>query len=195
MRALPLIMAICALALMAAPAMAEDVTIPINKDYKSGDMIVHITKVTITDKYEGNTYSADPDNTIWPKVWFSYENKGTTPVNGNLYVGFADDKGIMYWDAKNNRSMVDITMYPIQPGQTSDERFLEVAAPKGTKITQLIIFGPYQKTDMVIDLTGGSTATATTAATGQDGAPSICPSLLLLPLLVLGMAAALRIKR
>lgn len=193
MRALPLIMSICALALIMAPATAADVIIPINKDYKSGDMVIHITKVTITDRYWGNTYSADPDNTIWPKVWFKYENQGTVPMNGNLYVAFADEKGNKYWDARNNKSIVDITMNPIEPGKTSDERFLEAAALKGTKITQLIIYNDAQQPGLVIDLSYNGLA-STTVSPGPSGGSSFCPSLLL-PLLLLGMAAALRMKR
>ncbi len=87
MRALPLLIAVIVLALMAAPALATDLTIPINKDVTRGDMVVHITKMQVTDKYMGNTYSADPDNSIWPKLWFIYENKGSVPLNGNLYRG------------------------------------------------------------------------------------------------------------
>jgi hypothetical protein len=194
MRALPLIISICALALMMAPALAADVTVPINKDYKSGDMVVHVTKVTITDKYWGNTYSADPDNTIWPKVWFKYENKGTVPVNGNLYVAFADDKGNKYWDSRFNKPITDITMDPIEPGKTSDERFVEAAAPRGTNITQVIFYNDARQEAMVIDIPGGSPASATAAPPNPSGGSSLCPSLLL-PLLLLGAAAALKMKR
>jgi hypothetical protein len=194
MRALPLIVAICALALIMAPALAADVTIPINKDYKAGDMVVHVTKVTITDKYWGNTYSADPDNTIWPKVWFKYENTGTVPMNGNLYVAFADDKGNKYWDTRNNRTIADITMDPIAPGKTSDERFIEAAAPRGTKITQVILYDQAQRVAMVIDLPGGSSASAPVATHAPGEGSSICPSLLL-PLLLLGVAAVLGMRR
>jgi hypothetical protein len=194
MRALPLIISICALALIMAPALAADVTIPINKDFNNGDMVVRVTKVMITDKYWGNTYSADPDNTIWPKVWFKYENKGTVSTNGNLYVAFADDKGNKYWDTRNNRPIADITMNPIEPGKTSDERFVEAAAPRGTRITQVILYDYAQHEAMVIDISGGSPSSATVATTTPGQGSSACPSLLL-PLLLLGAAAALRMKR
>jgi hypothetical protein len=187
-------MSICALTLIMAPAVAADVTIPINKDFNNGDMVVHVTKVTITDKYQGNTYSADPENTIWPKVWFKYENKGTVPVNGNLYVAFADDKGNKYWDSRNNRPIIDITMNPIEPGKISDERFVEAAAPRGTKITKVILYNDAQREAMVIDITGGSPASATVATPQPSGSSSVCPSLLL-PLLLLGAAAVIRMKR
>ena len=194
MRALPFITTICAVVLMMAPAMAADVTIPVNKDFNNGDMVVHVTKVTITDKYWGNTYSADPDNTIWPKVWFKYENKGTVPMNGNLYVAFADDKGNKYQDTRFNRSISDTTMDPIEPGKTSDERFVEAAAPRGTKITQVILYNDARQEAMVIDITGGSPASATAATPTPGEGSALCPSLLL-PLLLLGAAAALKMKR
>ncbi|HTX43961.1 MAG TPA: hypothetical protein VMC61_04470 [Methanocella sp.] len=194
MRALPLIVSMCALALLVAPALAADVTIPVNKDFTSGDMVIHVTKVMITDKYWGNTYSADPDNTIWPKVWFVYENKGTVPVNGNLYVSFVDDKGNKYWDARSNRPIADITMNPIEPGKTSDERFIEAAAPRGTKITKVILSHDGFRDDMVIDIPGGSSTSATETVPTTGGGSSICPSILL-PLLLLGAVAMLRKKR
>ncbi len=191
MRTLPLLITICALALLAAPAMAADVTIPVNKDFASDDMVVHVTRVTITDKYWGNTYSADPENSIWPKVWFKYENKGKVPAHGNLYVAFVDDKGNKYWDSRYNSPITDITKDPIEPGKTSDkERFVEAAAPRGTKITQVILYGRDRKEAMAIDLPGGSTASVTTGTPATSKGPSICPSLLL-PLLLTGAVAVL----
>ncbi len=194
MRALPLTLSICALALLVAPALAADVTIPVNKDFKSGAMVVHVTKVTITDRYWGNTYSADPDNTIWPKVWLIYENKGTEPINGNIYVAFADDKGNKYWDSTRNAPISDITMSPIAPGKTSDERFIEAAAPKGTKITQAILYDQAMQQAMVIDLQSGNTVSATTSTTSPPGSSSLCISIIL-PLLLVGAVIKLKNKR
>jgi hypothetical protein len=194
MRAFTLIIAAMALAALIMPAMAADVTIPINKDYKYGDMVVHITKAEITDRYKGNTYSADPENSIWPKVWFKYENKGTVAVNGNLYVAFMDDKGNVYWDSRNNKPIFDATMDTVAPGSTSEERFVEAAAPKGTKITKVILYNYEGKQDAVIDISTGSTSTAATAGPTTNGG-SICGLSLLLPLIIIGTAAALKIKR
>jgi hypothetical protein len=194
MRALPLFIVIMALAPFMVPATAADVTIPINKDYKYGDMVVHITKAEITDRYKGNTYSADPENSIWPKVWFKYENKGTVAVNGNLYVAFMDDKGNIYWDTRKNKPIFDATMDTIAPGSTSEERFVEAAAPKGTKITKVILYNYLGQQDAVIDISTGSTSTATAAGPATNGG-SICGLSLLLPLVILGTAAALKTKR
>jgi hypothetical protein len=174
--------------------MAADVTIPINKDYKYGDMVVHITKAEITDRYKGNTYSADPENSIWPKVWFKYENKGTVALNGNLYVAFMDDKGNVYWDSRKNKPIFDATMDTVAPGSTSEERFVEAAAPKGTKITKVILYNYEGKQDAVIDISTGSTSTAATARPTTNGG-SVCGLSLLLPLIIIGTAAALKIKR
>ncbi len=193
MRVLPLIISLCAIAFIAAPALAADVTIPVNKDFKSGDMVVHVTKVTITDRYWGNTYSADPDNTIWPKVWVIYENKGTVPINGNIYVAFADDKGNKYWDSTRNAPISDITMSPIAPGKTSDERFIEAAAPKGTKITQAILYDQAMQRAMVIDLPSGNTISATTSTTTPPGSSSLCISIIV-PLLLVGAVTILNNK-
>ncbi len=196
MRAVIVISLALALAMLITPALAADVTIPLNRDYKYGDMVVHITKAEITDKYRGNTYSADPDNSIWPKVWFYYENKGTTPVDGNLYVAFMDDKGNLYQDSRKNKPIFDSTMGPIDPGTRSDERFLEAAAPKGTKITKIILYNYLGQEDNVIDISSGSTATApsSTSTPGPSG-KGPCAIALALPVLAAGIFMVSRMKR
>ncbi len=198
MRAVPLFVAAITLARLMAPATAADVTIPINKDYRYGDMVVHIIKAEITDKYKGNTYSADPENSIWPKVWFTYENKGTAPANGNLYVAFIDDKGNIYQEARKNKTLFDSTMNPIAPGSTSDERFLETAAPKGTRITKIILYDYEGRQDQIIDIsTSGITATASPSTAGGQSTTGTgpCAIFLILPLVAAGLFVASRTRR
>lgn len=185
MRAFTLFVVAIALALLVAPATAADVTIPVDKDYRYGDMVVHIIKAEITDKYKGNTYSADPDNSIWPKLWFTYENKGTAAANGNLYVAFMDDKGNIYQEARKNKTLFDSTMNPIAPGSTSDERFLETAAPKGTNITKIILYDYEGRQDQIIDISRpGTIVTTSPSSTGGQSTTgtSPCAIFLILPL-------------
>jgi hypothetical protein len=183
MRAFPLIITVMALALFMAPALAADVTIPINKDYKDGSgMVVHLLQVSITDRGMGNVYSPDPENTVWPKLVFSYENKGAAPMNGNLEVAFFDDKGNQY-PAKGR--ITDITMSPIQPGNTSDVRFVEAAVvPKDTKITSFKIYTGTAAT--TYDLPYGSAVTVTPTATPGQGNKG-CAIAVILPLLAAGI--------
>lgn len=98
-----------------------------------------------------------------------------------------------YSDARNKRPIIDITMDPIGPGKTSDERFVEAAAPRGTKITQVILYNDAQQEAMVVDLPYDNPASMTVSPE-PDGGSSLCPSLLL-PLLLLGAAAAHKMKR
>jgi len=197
MRAFSLFVAAMALALLVAPATAEDVTVPIGQDYRYGDMVVHIIKAEITGQYRGNTYSADPENSVWPKVWFTYENKGTAAANGNLYVGFMDDKGNVYQDSRKNKPLFDSTMNPIAPGSTSDERFVEAAAPKGTNIVKVILYDYEGREDRVIDIgTGEATAAASPSTAGGRGTAGtgICAIALILPAAATGIFVAGRKK-
>lgn len=195
MRALPIFVALVAIALLAAPALATDMTIPIGKDYTSvyqnGEMVVHVIQVSITDKYMGNTYSADPDNTIWPKVVFQYENTGTSPLTGNFYIAFTDANGNLYLD-KNKKPYTDITMNEIQPGQKSDVRFLEAAVPKDVKVTQVVIYDEGLKERMRIDIPYGQAVTPTST---PGSSPSICALPAVLPFLVIGALFLGRTKR
>ncbi|BAI61528.1 hypothetical protein MCP_1456 [Methanocella paludicola SANAE] len=198
MRAFTLFVVAIALALLVAPATAADVTIPINKDYRYGDMVVHIIKAEITDKYKGNTYSADPDNSIWPKLWFTYENKGTAAANGNLYVAFMDDKGNIYQEGRKNKTLFDSTMNPIAPGSTSEMRFVEAAAPKGTNIVKVILYDYEGRQDQVIDIsTAGVTATNSPSSTGGQSTTGTgpCAIALALPLVAAGIFVASRARR
>ena len=184
MRALPLAIAI---ALMLIPAMAGGTTIQINRDFRDGDMIIHVLQVNITDYPMGNVYSPDPSNTVWPKLVFTYENKGTTPVNGNLDVTFFDDKGNQY---PSSGRITDITMDPIQPGKTSDIRFVEAAViPRDTKIAgfKVYINGKTETVDIKY-------ATATPTPVQGQGGTSMCCISMLLPLMAIGayMASKLR---
>jgi hypothetical protein len=157
-------MAVMALVLFIVPACATDVSIPINKDYKYGDMVIHLISVNITDYPMGNVYSPDPDNTTWPRLVFQYENTGTEAINGNLQVAFFDDQGNQY---PANKKIVDITMDQVQPGKKSDVRFVEAAViPRNTKITSFKVYEDFKTTSYNIsyDSPGIGTQPATTSA-------------------------------
>lgn len=190
MRVLPVIITLTALALFITPALAADVTIPINKDYTSSNgMVVHFDKVVISDNYHGNTYSSDPANTTWYDLYFTYENKGDTAQNGNLEVSFYDNKGNKYPEGTN---ITDITMNMIQPGATSDQRFVEAAViPKNTNIVGFQVFDNFQST--MFSINGGQTS-ASTASTNPSTGNTFCLSALL-PLLIVGAVALGKIKR
>lgn len=197
MRAYIVIITAMALVLCVAPALAADVTIPINKDVREGDMVVHILQVSITDQTMGNVYSPDPSNTVWPKLVFTYENKGKVPLNGNFEVAFYDDSGNQYPDKKH---ITDITMDPIQPGATSGARFVEAAVvPKNTKVTSFKVFVGGQATTFEIPYESASTTAPTSTggqSTGQSTAgKGLCAMALVLPVLAVGIFLAGRIRR
>lgn len=194
MRASILIITALTLAFLITPALA-DTTIPINKDIKDGDMVIHILQVSITDRTMGNVYSPDHANTVWPKLVFTYENKGTVPLNGNLEAAFYDQNGTQYPDKKH---ITDITMGPVQPGTTSEVRFVEAAVvPKDTKVTSFRIFIGGQPTS--INIPYGSAVTSTPSPTSTGGqstaSKSPCAIALVLPLLAAGMFMASRSRR
>jgi hypothetical protein len=194
MRPSLLIITLLVLALMITPALAADMTIPINKDFREGDMVVHLLQVSITDSSTGNVYSPDPANTVWPKLVFTYENMGNVPINGNLEIAFFDENGKQYPEGKR---ITDITMSPIGPGNASEVRFLEAAVvPKGTKITHFKIYWEGKATTFTIPYPDTATATAIPAATaGQSTSSGPCAIAVMLPILAIGVFLGGKIKR
>lgn len=194
MRSFMCIMVAIALVSLTGTALAADTTIPINKDFKEGDMVVHLLQVSITDRSTGNVYSPDPANTVWPKLVFTYENIGSVPLNGNLEIAFIDAQGNQY---PANKRLTDITMKQIAPGNTSEARFIEAAViPKDTRITQFKIYYEGKATTFDIPYGGTAVATATTSpaaspGTATDGGP--CAIAIILPALAILVAA--RTKR
>jgi len=181
-----------ALVLFMAPAFATDVTIPINKDYKYGDMVIHLISVNITDYPMGNVYSPDPDNTTWPKLVFQYENTGTVAINGNLQIAFFDAQGNQY---PSDKKIVDITMDPVQPGQKSDVRFVEAAViPRATKITSFKVYEDFKTTVYNINYDQAITPVPTSSSTTAGTSPACCLAFLI-PLLIVGVIVAGKLKR
>ncbi len=194
MRFAPLILAALALALVIVPTLAADVTVPINQDHTESDgMVIHILRADITDRGMGNVYSPDPDHTIWPKLVYTFENKGTTANYGDLEMAFFDDKGNQY-PAKSH--ITDITMNKIEPGKTSDVRFVEAAViPKDTKIAYFKVYEGGRASTYDIPYDKATTATAGATSTTGPTATPICGILLVLPLIAIGVVMARRLKR
>lgn len=177
-------------AVFAVPAMASDVTIPINKDYQSGNMTVHLILVNITDYTMGNEFTPyGKDNTIWPKLVYTYENKGSVPENGYLFIIFHDDRGDTY-------ESHDVTMDMVQPGKTTTPRFKEVPVEKGRKITQVEIVEGFRHSYYPLQY---PTATPSIPLIpGVSNFPSTqtcCCAPLLLPLLAIGALFVSKRKR
>ncbi|MGE5556963.1 MAG: hypothetical protein ACM3QV_00365 [Caulobacteraceae bacterium] len=175
------IIVLLAILYFTTPAIAEDLTIPIDEEYLRADnMKVHFSKVTITDRLEGQAFTSDPEHSKFPKLYFTYENLGNVANNGHLSMAFVDDKGNVY-------RVNDVTMDPIQPGKTSDRvRFLEVAVPKNVTITKFVIYEGSLVTEYPIKYKG-----ETTPIPGNNnpaGSKAICCLSSLLPLLVVGTA-------
>ncbi len=142
-------------ALMIVPATAADVTIPINQDYKSDNgnssMIVHLIAVNITTYTMGNEFTQyGSDNTIWPKLLFTYKNVGSSASYGHLQIKFQDDQG-------NTYSRTDDKMIMLQPGETSEMRFLEVPVQKDRKIKGFEIVEGFTVTYYPVEYQAAST--------------------------------------
>lgn len=175
-------------AVIIAPAMAADVTIPINQDYKSDNgnnsFIIHLIAVNITTYTMGNEFTIyGSDNTIWPKLLFSYKNVGSSSSYGHLQIKFHDDQG-------NTYSSTDDKMLLLQPGQTSEMRFLEVPVQKDRKITGFEIIEGFNSAYYPIEYNTAATTVPVPGipiignlpiTNGYDSAP------LLLLLLVIGI--------
>ena len=191
MRASKLFITMLALVFLITPALAEDVTVPINKDYQFSDgIVVHFTNLVISDNYHGNTFSPDPANTKWYDLYYTFENKGSKAQTGHLEVSFYDAQGNKYPSGKN---LTDISMDLMQPGTSSDkQRFLEAAViPKDTKIAGFQVFDGFKSTRF--DIAGGPTpTTTTTTAASATSKPSLCLPALLLPLLIIGVVITSR---
>jgi hypothetical protein len=179
-------------ALFIVPAMAADVTIPMNKDYKAdNNMVVHLIAVNITDYTMGNEFTPyGKDNTIWPKLMFTYTNTGSTADTGHLLVLFHDDQGNVY-----NRT--DVTMNLIQPGQTSEMRFLEVPVQKDRKVTEVEIVEGFRSTSYAIQYPAQSSTTPVIPGISNlpDVTKGCCLAPLLLPLLAIGAVFVSKYRR
>ncbi len=183
-------------ALIIAPAIAADVTIPINQDYKSDNgnssMIIHLISVNITTYTMGNEFTKyGADNTIWPKLLFSYKNVGSSSNYGHLEIRFVDDLG-------NKYSSTDDKMIMLKPGETSEMRFLEVPVQKDRKIKGFEIIEGFNTTYYPIEYQAASSTTP-----GQ-GIPIIsnlpisqgcCCAPLLMPLIIFGVIFVARKKQ
>lgn len=193
MRAALLIFAVFVQALLAAPAWAEDATIPLGRDYRFGDGIVaHFSRLVIAEDYHGNTFSPDVENTTWYDLYFTYENTGSIAQTGHLEVSFYDDRGNKYPAGKN---ITDISMEMLQPGASSDQlRFVEAAViPRDAKILGFQVFDGSATTRFGISGIPAATPTATTGA-AATGYPACLPAALL-PLAIAGIAGAHRRMR
>jgi hypothetical protein len=191
MRILPVIIVLAALALFMAPALA-DTTIPIDKDYTSGNgMVIHFDKVVIADDTHGNTFSPDPANTTWYDLYFTYENKGSTAQNGHLEVSFYDNEGNKYPSGAN---ITDMTMDMLQPGTSSGERLVEAAIlPKNTQAAGFQVYDNFQT--IRFGIAGGRTSTTGgTSAMNPSASSPFCLTLTL-PVLIVGAIAISKIKR
>lgn len=172
-RMLPYTIAIVLLlSLIIVPAMADDVTIPVNKDYRMGDMIIHFSQVVITDRPYTGVITADPEEHKYPKIMFTYENKGDVASTGFFNMSFEDDRG-------NTYNTEDITMDLIQPGATSSVRFLEVAVPEDVTITKFIIYEGFKKFEYPLVCETPTTPAATGDGNNGNG---LCGIALILPL-------------
>ncbi|MCD1295267.1 hypothetical protein CUJ83_09675 [Methanocella sp. CWC-04] len=168
--------------------MAADVTIPINKEVTlNKTMKLNIVQVTITDLSMTGKYTEDPENSKWPKLVYNYENIGQIASTGWFEMAFIDENGKRY-------RAEDITMDLIGPGKTSSERFVEVAVPGDIKVTGFVIYKGVSDTVLAeFEIPYGSQVTPTPAA--EPNNKSICPSLLILPLLVVGSIFMARSKK
>lgn len=170
-------------ALMITPALAADVTIPVNKDYTSDtNMVIHLIAVNITPYTMGNEFTQyGADNTIWPKLLYTYTNNGKSADYGHLSIKFKDDQGNLY-----ERS--DVSMNMIQPGSTSEMRFLEVPVQKDRKIAGFEIIEGFKTTYYPIEYQTTSTTTPGQSIPIISNLPlsNLCCTSLLLPLLAIG---------
>ncbi len=183
-------------ALMIAPAIAADVTIPINQDHKSDNgnssMIIHLIAVNITTYTMGNEFTKyGPDNTIWPKLLFTYKNVGSSSSYGHLEIRFVDDQG-------NKYSSTDDKMIMLKPGETSEMRFLEVPVQKDRKIKGFEIIEGFTTTYYPIDYQTASTTTpgqSTPIISNLPFTQGCCCAPLLLPLIIFGVIFVARKKQ
>ena len=180
---------------MIVPAMAADVTIPMNKDYTSqygnSSMVIHLIAVNITDYTMGNEFTPyGADGTIWPKLLFTYKNTANTPNYGHLEIKFVDDQG-------NTYARTDDTMNHLQPGQTSEMRFLEAAVPKDRKIVSVQIKEGFDTTTFPLTYNPGTSSSNNNnpIASSLPFEQGCCLGPLLLPLVAVGALFVARKKQ
>lgn len=185
MLAVPLLVAVAV-----GPAMATDLAvIPLNKDVEvTPGMYAHLIQVTISDTTYGASYAQDPNAVVFPMVLYTYQNRGTISQYGHLQVQFIDDKGQIYNDTDYG------TIFEVQPGNTSEVRFLEVNIPKERKVVELKIILGLDEVDIPISYQvstpapGSTSSTGTTPSAGPKG--NVCIGSLVLPLLLVGIVSA-----
>lgn len=176
-------------AVAASPASAKEiVTIPLNESVQiSPNLKANFIQLTIHDITQGGSYAEDPGQVIYPVLWYAYQNVGSVPESGHLYVKFIDDRGQVY--EKRDEG----TLEPIQPGKTGAPRPIEINIPKDRKLTEMIIVMGFNQQIIRLEYPGTATPTATPAPSGSSPVASpggMCLGSLILPLTLVGIAWA-----
>lgn len=185
-----LVVAAILMIVIAPLAAADETVISLNKDQRISDNITaHLIQVTIKGAPISNEYWVDgnPEDYLWPTLYYYYTNTGTGDETGHLTVKFKDDKGDEYKVSDAG------TLEMISPGGRTGERTLNVGIPKDRKVVSMTVvkgFDEYQ-----YELTYPSATTAATAqptgASQQAGTSTptkVCLGSWGLPLLVGGVA-------
>lgn len=187
------ILAIASLFAMLAigPALAKDIaTIPLDKRLQltsSSNMDVHLLQVTISDMPYGGAYAEHPEDMLWPVLVYTYENHGSVPQEGHLHVIFTDNKGDTY--EKTDPGMLN----PVQPGNVSSSRLIEIALPKDRTLTKMTVIQGFEQTDYDLAYPPGSPSASPAASSSPSGSSApgkFCLGSLVLPLMLVCAAWA-----
>jgi hypothetical protein len=173
--------------LLAGTASAKDlVSIPMDKRVEvSPGVYAHLIQLTISDTTYGASFASDPSQVVFPVLVYQYENHGNISQGGHLKVRFTDDKGQSY--TGDDAGMMDM----IKPGSTSSTRLIEVNIPKDRKVTEITVILGFDEQTFPISDSNAVTPTATSAGPTAQGSASpkgnLCISMVLLPLVVVGV--------
>lgn len=122
-----------------AVATSDELVIPMNQYVNySNNLSVYLDHVTIYNVSKFNTYSPDIANSVWPVLYFNYENHGKNKVACHLHVQITDNSSKV--PAGWNYDKIDESLYQIlNPGQNSPPVILEFAMPAGRTLTNLSV--------------------------------------------------------
>lgn len=183
------------LVMAALPALADE-TYSLDKDFKrtDSDIVIHLTYVSVTDKYMGNIYpSKSPEDTKWAHLVYQYENTGDKEEIGHIQYELIDSKGNVY---KFNPNLDEYSGVPVKPHSMSDIRWNEIPIPKDAVLATVRVFQGTNPNFLLKDetydlrLVANSTPSATPVGP-SGGTPPVARYLCCMPLLPFAIMSVL----
>ncbi len=151
-----------------APAVhADQVTIQLDKTVTNPirpAIVAHLSYMEIGDDRKGSTKTTTPiDRVKWARLYYYYENDGSSADSGNMNLQFIDDMGNAYSPDAGTSTSEEVAPY-----SNSTLQFVEIPVSKDSNIVTIRFRQGFDYVDVAVPQPGNSTSTpvpVTTATT------------------------------